>query len=449
MVSIEKSAYLHPKKAAISSSNKAATRLASCADTFRLAAEFAASRIKPKTATAVIDHIIHILPASGQSFCQPLRDDYLRSLRVILECPSHGEHLRQKLWLSVVDFLVDGIHQHTGEDGTNNYGGKGRTDSQDSRNGRHLSVHISQSSGAKSNRTDASSSAIDELVLSLSLVTAITHAPLMSRALSITDCILEYLSSTARPQHPSLEALNNVLFKAVTEDMSLARSVIFRLIPIIRRIWPIKSAAAKDQMQISLLIGKELLLDHTGPTIISQDNLSSLTNLYDVMVNEYHRRNGRDILHVEDVSFALESPMSLYGLELLAPKASDPRAMSNWTVVSIIASLALALDSAHNQAASDRATDEIPNKRQKLASCMEEIFCQARTSKSMERLTAIQVLPFLLHESSLAYAMFAAQLPDFANLVLEDDAAVASWMMIAISRSDLPSALCRYIDVYP
>ena len=79
------------KKAAI------AARMATSATVLRYAVEIGVPVISHKTTVAVVDHITDILPVSGDGYCSPLRNDYLKSLRAILEYPSHVEHLRSSL----------------------------------------------------------------------------------------------------------------------------------------------------------------------------------------------------------------------------------------------------------------------------------------------------------------------------------------------------------------
>ena len=427
---VEKPAYIRAAKPI--SKNTVAARLTTCATVFRLAVENGASRIKSKTANAVIDHITETLPGPDEGLLQPLQNDYLKSLRAILGWPSHGEHLRQKLWQTLADFLVSYILRDLHGNVSSRTAGSKGTESQDSRNGRFLSVRISQSSGTRSPRIDANGPA-NELIMSLSLLTSVTNAPLMTRAAAIVDCVALFLDSATSTQHEALVAFNNVLSRMVTEDLALARQSLSRMLPLLRRLWSLKSSALKDQILIALILGREILFDASSTTSTENDT-AFYSNLFEAILNEYHRRGERDLLQLDDIVFPSVEVLLPVGLRGVAPIVESPRALSNWMVPSILSSLTVFLDRIGALAPMVQFGSETPKKRRKVANRVEEIPRQVLNSLGTERICSSQLLLFLLDESQEMRSSFAEHFSNLASLILDDDSNISSWIMLSFAR---------------
>ena len=125
-----------------------AARMSTSATVLRYAVEIGVPVISHKTTVAVVDHITDTLPVPGDGYCSPLRSDYLKSLRAILEYPSHVEHLRSKHWQSLADFLVAGI-THDYEEAYGKDVASSLTESEESRSSRYLSIRTSQNSSTR------------------------------------------------------------------------------------------------------------------------------------------------------------------------------------------------------------------------------------------------------------------------------------------------------------
>ena len=409
-----------------------ATRLATSATVLRYAVEIGVPVISPKTAAAVIDHIRDTLPVAGEGYCSPLRNDYLKSLRAILEYPSHVEHLRKKNWQSLSDFLVAGIKNSSAEEAPNKNVGSGRVDSDDSRNSRYLSVRTSQHSSARSLASQSTSSTA-ELLISLNLLTAATNAPIMTRASSILPFLIDFLEYTTFSQHDAFAALNNVLSRAITEDISLARSTVFGLIPVIRRLWSTKSSVVKDEMIITLTLGHELLANQDN-TMLTESQRLLLRKLFDVLVLDYQRRSDREMLHMDDIRFAEAGISQPVGLQGIVPVVESGRALSNWSVVSIIASLAVAIDRFRDSEEAVDLSNGTPRKRRKVTNRVDDIFSQALAGTASERAGALQIIIFLMEESDCVTDIISDQFLHFASGILEDDSTVASWSMLLFAQ---------------
>jgi serine-protein kinase ATM len=430
LVRSEKPEYLRtnlPKK-----KSTIAARLGNSANVLRLAVEIGVPVISHKTAVAVIDHIRDTLPVADEGYCLPLRNDYLKSLRAILEYPSHVEHLRRKHWQSLNDFLVAGIKNGSAEDTSSKIVASGRTESQDSRNGHYLSVRTSQHSSARSLGSQSTNSTA-ELLISLKLLTGATNASLMTRATSILPCLTEFLEYATISQHDAFEGANNVLSRAITEDISLTRSTLFGLLPVIRRLWSTKPSVLKDQMIITLTLGHELLANQDG-TRLTEDEHLSLINLLDVLVLDYQRRTDREMLTIDDLRFTEPDVSQPVGLQGIVPLIESGRALSNWSVVSIIACLIVAIDSVQSTEGTVEVSSETSRKRRKVTRRVDEIVSQALTGTGSEKSGALQVIIFLMKESEDAPNTVADNMLKLASGILEDDSTVASWSMLLFAQ---------------
>jgi ataxia telangiectasia mutated family protein len=108
---LEKEGYFSSKKTARSVAN-AAARLEKCAEALRRAVRHGATKIKRKTAKAIIDHITQVLLGPEDTFIAPLLKDYVKTLVTFLSFPANVEHLTavsSESWDTCVDFCVDAL----------------------------------------------------------------------------------------------------------------------------------------------------------------------------------------------------------------------------------------------------------------------------------------------------------------------------------------------------
>jgi serine-protein kinase ATM len=429
IVRIEKPAYVRATKSA---RNAVTSRLEACAVVLRLAVETGISRIRSRTAIAVIDHIIETLPLEAEGLCIPLRNDYLKSLRAILEYAPIGEHLRQRHWEALCDFLVTGLNTNSSEDSFRSTTSLRQTTSQESRNGYQVPLRVSQVSGSRGQASDTASFA-EELIVSLKLLTAITNSPLMTRANAIFGSMIAYLATATKAQSDAISAFNNALARTITEDISLSRRALFDFLPSIRRLWSIKSALVKDQILITLILGNETLASSDAITTTSND-FSSLDNVFEAILAEYRRRLERDMLHLEYCRFSMHDNVVGVSLTGLVPAYENPRALSCWTVVWALSFLARVLDD-HQARESGRAiVSGTAAKKLRLSLRSEGTIDQAMTTTGSERLCAVQMLVMLLEKSTDVQNKCAEELPRLASKLMEDDSVIVSWVMLSISR---------------
>ena len=396
--------------------------------------ELGVAKVTSKTANALIDHIVDTLPVVEDAYCQPLTDDYIKILKTILEHPAHVEHLRDRKWRSLADFLIQGLSRYALEEESPSSGTNTGMLSQHSRNGRAISFRTSQSSGTRTARRELGKSA-EDLFSCLDLLTSATNAPVMSKATLILDFVICFLNSTLSSgslHQIAFNCLNNILARTVTEDSKLAQRAVIEIIPAIRRLWSSKNLLLRDEMLITLVLSKDVIeaLPNTSP---GDDVASSLSNLSETVAAEYSRRNERDVLQLDEILFTSERKQQVMSLDNFCARAEHTRGTFSWATLSVTAFLALTVERFHQIAHKGKA-NETSSKRRKLENSVDDVFCQSLSASPMKKLCALQTIPFLLDESPAVSDSFINLMAQFKDQILDEDPAIASWTMIAISR---------------
>lgn len=432
-IRLERTAYVSSSSRSSKSSNSA-NRLQDCAAVFRLGVELGVPKITFKTANAVIDHVVDTLPVAGDEYCQPLTDDYLKILRAISGYAAHVEHLRDKKWRTLADFLMQGISHFTLEEENLPSGTNASTLSQHSRNGRITSFRLSQSSASRATRHEAGRP-VEDLFFCLDRLTMATNAPTMSRAALIIDCVIQFFSSTSSSSslhQIAFSCLNNVAAKVITEDSKLAQRVVLDIFPTIRRLWSSKNPILRDEMLITLVLCSNII--KTLPNTNAADDVhSSLSNLLEVMFAEYSRRNERDILQLDEILFVNDNAQQVMSVDAFRIRPDHTRGTFSWALISILALLTLTVDRFSELTTRDTAKDT-PSKRRKPTNRADETFGQCLSASTSIKIGALQTIPFLLTDSRAVTERFLNLIVHFTNQILDEDPTVAAWTMIAISR---------------
>jgi serine-protein kinase ATM len=419
-------------KAAQSKSKASSTgRLEDAATALRLTVEAGVSNLRFKTASSVIDHIIGTLPMPNDDFCEPLRTDYLKSFRILLEHPPYGEQLKPKQWHAFVDFAIAGISISIGDDEQDSISLSGRDTSMTSRNESHLSIRASQSSAQRNSRRGVKSS-LDDLLGALRALSAITNAPVMTRAPLILNSVLECLSSSQRAQDVALEIFNNLALVLKTENIELLRRSISRLVPLLYKLWSTKSAALRDQILVTLSICRTLFLARRSDIGYLDSGLRE--KILDTLENDYLERSAREMLHFDDVTVQLSTfDQSRVGYSL-GPQLGSPRAESNWSLLSSVASLVCGLTPVftHTNVTADQ--NEHSNKRRKVATLTHETMKRAVKAEGVNKLAAVQVLFFLFDQPVPVPEDVQATMFELESLLLSDDPQIVVWTMLLFSR---------------
>jgi ataxia telangiectasia mutated family protein len=410
----------HVKAATPTAKNSAELKLSQSSAAFRVVADAAATRIKHKTAIVVLDHVVDTLAVQGGGLFAPLRSNYMKSFRGLLQNPSLREHLKPKEWEGLIDFIVEALNFRTAEEDSQSNSGNSRDASIDARGESRMSIRVSQVSRGRTSRPEISNH-VEELVVSLKLLTGTSNP-------------------ATKFQEPALETLNNVFPSVLANDTTLARSATHQFIPVLRRMWSTRIGSLKDQLLIFLMNAKDLF----WPSKAKEPSLLETTLLNDLLYtisHDYERRQERDCLQMDDVYFADVTELSPLRTLTLAPVRDSTRALTNWTCVAVLATLVSTLDIRHVNATGRKDADAAPTKRRKIESPLEGLVRQAITSSPQERLYATQTLLFAMEDSEATTTYLAQHLVELATGLSSDDDPIANWSMLLISRYEY--AMCN------
>ena len=436
--SLEKSQY-NRSSARSASRDKPIHRLAQCGSVLRTTVEVSVRTIKYKTLIAVIAHITDTLSVPGNDFWEPLGVDYLKALRTLLQHPPHVEHLSKDDWTQVINFCLTGIGA-VDSDVTSQLSirssrrlpsepiddAESRSDSRDREN-RPQAQHSSSGSSGQ-----------EDLEHCIQLLTASPVAPILEAGQKLLYGITSYLSSlrtVGNAPHSIFRALNNVLTVVMTDNIDLVQSIMLKLLPLIRKFWSSKSTALKEEMLTTLVIGKDAL-ESLARASEGQLFTESVEKLVEQLHHSYSKLPDTDILQVDDVVvFACPSVASSIGVRCLSPRPDNVRATVNWTTLWAIAFLSKLLDRIYTSAGNNTPVAGTPSKRPRLTSRVDDILRDASSSPGPGRLCALQLVPLILSDVDIGVAQLSSSLHRLAPHILDGNASIASWTMIAISRS--------------
>ena len=420
-----------------------ANRLTSAATALRLTVEAGCPRLKHKSVLSILDHIISTLPTAEDTFIEPLRSDYLKCFKIVLEHGPHGEHLRPKKWQELVDFVLVGIAISVGDDHADSANGSTRNPS--ARSAMSVSFRTSQTSTQKSSR-NAAGNVIDDLLGSLRALSAITNMPLIERASEICDLVVDCLVTVPRAQELALETFNNVALVLLTENLPLLQAKVESLVRVYRHLWTSKSSATlREQVLVSLYSLRPLLLaDSTALASIEPELKQQLLS---TLLTEYAGRSAKDMLQFDDIVLPLskQTPGGKPSHDFVVISES-PTAMANWTLLEVVATLVIGLLPEHQNRDSDLGEDDLPRKRRKVELPVHAIVTQALNSRGGQKLAALQVLFFLMSPLFRVEDEIGPSIGDFAPLLLEEDHNISNWAMLLFTKLVRSSAWCKFVS---
>ena len=432
--------------------NVSTTSLSACAGALRMSVEIGVRTIRFKSVKALIDHITQTLPNSDESYCNPLVFDYVKTLRTVLRHPSHPEHLSKEDWCMLADFCNKTVQFYTSPNDESSSRSLAILNSPDPLGG-NLSRSATPGtlpsfrSQAPKVQTDSSKDTVgledklttkeEEFVQCLHYLNLATNAPVLDRAQATMTLLLGLLqspSATQGVQQAAFATINAILARAITEDTELTRQSIREVIPLIRRIWYVKSITLREEMLITMIYGQSLL-----PNLGKADDLenyrSDLQGLLDVLQTEYCRRAEREQLQIADLHLISCSYDEEVGVSLttraFSLRSGALKSEQAWAVLETIASISLAL---HEQTIHLPDAEEVlPHKRQKVATPIGNLLENLALSTVPEKFMALQALAFIIEkiivEADVMQKILEALIPYISSGV----SGLANWAMLAAS----------------
>ncbi|KAI7619115.1 hypothetical protein KC319_g19003, partial [Hortaea werneckii] len=305
IVNSEKGSWVTAKTATTRSS--AETRLSNASSTLRLAIEAGIRSSKLKTVKAVLDHVIETISISPGRLCLPLMLDYAKCLRQTVSYQPHAEHLPQDHWARTVSFCLQTLKKITDEliEDTTQAGVEYSSvaTSMSNKSFRSQIRESGQSQGVRSLYKQLS----EELVGTLSPLTATPTAPLSSQAPRLLWALIDFLktgSGTDKSQQEAFASINHVLAWTVTESVELTKEASGQLVRLIKNHWPSKSIPKAEPLINEMLITLLYLKPYMVWAIHSETSSAmriDLCSMHTALLEEYSGRKERDQLRFDDV----------------------------------------------------------------------------------------------------------------------------------------------------
>ncbi|KAF1815065.1 hypothetical protein P152DRAFT_412160 [Eremomyces bilateralis CBS 781.70] len=449
LVSSDRSLWLKVSKA---TSNSAALRLGPIGVALREIIEGGVHCLNTKLLMSILDHIIQTLRVGDDGFCEPLGLDYLKCVRTIFEYQPHVEHLRANQWLKIMDFCLDscqrlrsiisGASFSLRSNGSNSFlvspaslEVRGHTPTR----GRTPTQEISNRTSQKSDHDK-----LLELVYCMKLLLMPANAPTLERAEKLAFCLVELLRSFSRGTLDIVTCINSLLLRVAPERHDLTKNLLSELLGAFKQHWSNKTPMLKEQILISLTIGRF----HLKSMLRNQMDLPDLESLLASMISDYHYKKPDNHLRLHNVTLhhrqtthknldALST--ATFSLRTLNTKQKGSRENAvgmAWAFPYMIAYFMTAIDTSVPSNRRDDNNNEFdgPRKRVRRAPYFEEFLRVAsKSSPKEERVLALQVLAFMIHHDALSEIRLAVLVESLTGVISDQNSTVSAWAMVVLA----------------
>ncbi|KAK4192032.1 putative serine/threonine-protein kinase TEL1 [Podospora australis] len=435
---LEKEAYFNSKKTARASA-AATARLEKCAEALRLAVRHGVTRIKRKTARAIIDHITQVLPGPDETYILPLLKDYVKALSTFLSNPASVENLAAfsgESWDKCVDFCIDALSRYLELSGRDS-SGFSRASPAPTPTARSSSVV-----GAQGASQIGSQVALDFLSCLNSLVSA-ENAPVLRRASQVARTVMQILQlrnmKIGELQKLAFSTFNSVFARTQTDDVALSENLTRNVIPLLSHWWQPR-ALSRDAMlntirdeMLKTIYGIHLylesLLRQSGDEALLQD----IEDLLDALWSDYSRREDRSRLQLDDVTFTgMLLPADHYHTGVFSLRPYNQPGEQNWALLENLAILESIYSRASQRGFSQQEPEnDQPRKRRRMAGSPNRIHQKITSLDPAVQLTALQLVPFLFRYKKPSLDEITEAVIDISKCVTAKLGAVPSWALFA------------------
>lgn len=436
----EKTTYYGGTKTA---KTQAENRLGLCAEALRTILTQRAAKLKVKTARAVVDHITQALPGPDQEFVAPLRQDYIKSLVVLLGRPANVEQLGRndaEGWLGCADFFIDAISQSFGngdrELSVPPRGSPAPGTSSTARSGPSISQRNCKEKGLRQ---------LEDMVQCVLYLVSATNAPLRLRSKELTATVVQVLQirdfNVSKMHQAAFGAINSILSSLQGDDLTLVAGVVRDILALLSHWWQPHSSkndkllnSIRDEILRTILI----LLPHIDALAQNPEDrsvLADMEELLDALWLEYSRRDERARLQLADLDFS-SVPADYFCTRLFGLRPFHPTAERSWAVVEAIASL----ESIYSRNARQRRLLAIepemdqPRKRRRVDENRHRLYQRLRSAEDTMKLVALHSVAFQVAVETPSLGDFSDILSLLISLISHKQSTIASWAMVACAR---------------
>ncbi|EME87131.1 protein kinase ATM/Tel1 [Pseudocercospora fijiensis CIRAD86] len=427
----------------------ASNKLADISNALRHTIEASVQVLKPKTISALLNHIQDTIFIRKTEFCMPVALDYVKSMRAVFEYQPHVVSLQEDgsgedcRWDALALFCMDcisKIEQDQPSDG-DLLSTAGTTNGFSVRSSRSV---VKESAGSQGGRPSLRPIA-EEMVACIRYLTAVPTVPLKRKAEPLLWTIIEALQKST-VSHKSwahaFAAINNIICWSRTEDINCTRKFVSHIVKMIRHLW--RSNVTKDatcQMLVTLLLLEPYIL------LSMQQSASltlrpELTGLLHGLQADYNKRKEREQLRLDDLRLEINPrnvPHGKVATPLLTLRCLGLQTESNWLVVHIMAFLHRAIlprsaTSDELEQASEREEEadisQRPRKRQRTEDDFTKLVSAITFGTQQERTCALQTVAFLAPRMRFSFTQLRRLLDSAAVSCSDENGVISSWAYI-------------------
>lgn len=405
-----------------------------------------------KTVKAAVDHILDMLliPKRPGEFFEPVADDYIQALAILLSNASHVESLARSdagRWLSCVDLLIARMSWLLeSADSSISILEPNRHESPIP-NHHFSNVSSNGRSRIPSQRGSCQLQQGDVLVLlqCLSSLVSASNAPCIDRCHQISDPVLKVLRlplGFGRLHKAAFATLNCILLQTAGDDPSFGKELTRDLLPLVTYWWQPRTldndeflSSVRDEM-LKTMHAIHPYVDSLIREAASAELLREVEELLDTLWAEYSQRSVHSRLRLEDLTFSpVAVPTTYFYTSSFTLRPFSQDAERRWVVLEIMSHLE-DIFLRHTKDNSQRPTgeDEQPRKKRRIASGTHRIHQKMLSSDPATKLTALQLIPFFLPWNSVSEVDIDSIVQDLVPLISDKKGLLASWAMLAGAR---------------
>lgn len=441
LISRERSAYLRANK---TSRARVEGKLTTVASIFRSAVELSVRILLPKTVKILLEHILKSVSVSEDRLCEPLVDDYIRSLKSLLGHRSHVEHFPPARWLGVVDFCVDGLQLYTiaADDlFPNPIALHGSHRSHDQASGSSTPSTLTSSIAPGRDSSTTTGKIREDFLICLSRILSVSNASTVDRAQALSSALLALLqvsSPDAQGNQHIFSCINSILSCCMTENISLIQGMVQAVIPQAKRLWQTRYAVVKEEI-LTMLIYSQIFFNPVLRSIDGAESEQDLRGLLGVMQSDLMRRRERDLLQMEDLSFLDNLPgmesASILSTTSFCLRSGSTKCESTWAIMHIIGSIFASISKMRHPPSPSNRPDNSPRpaKRQKLSNPLDELLQLLATSSSDSKVAALQVLSFVVDKTGLEPQVLWDTIEQLTDVLRDEVGNHTPWAILLLS----------------
>ncbi|KAK9371101.1 hypothetical protein V1509DRAFT_615787 [Lipomyces kononenkoae] len=388
-------------------------RLSLAASVFRTIVEQGVEIFRSKTFNALTNHIVQV-SMNNDEFMEPIALDYLKALKTLCAYAPHIEHLSTEDWTDLASYLAAGIA---------------------------LQIQAAEKEQSRRLRSETF-----ELIACLENMMAAANAPIAKCAKFIYTSLREllvFLAVETGIHRNVFWCVNKILSYVIVNDRALYAEMVTDLIPIVASLWNGKTSTLKEQ-----LIATIAYIYPGMQTLASEKIGEQLRNLVYVIFMEYRGRLQRDLLQIDDVTFA--SSETTVWLRTSHFHLSSEKGIVPWMILMILARWNDFIDpeSFESRASVNyvSSVSDLTRKRRRLIGSdsdtspedansttnIDQLFSKLQSASESHELALLQLISFVLHLDRRCHNV-QNYISRLNALAASDNSSIASWAMVSLA----------------